>query len=246
MPSDILVNIMYALVGFCVGIVTCVILGHLYKKNFFGGIFRNLEHIIMLVSMFILLIGLILEGLSITNQVGITYLNIFATVIFSWLLTKLSSKKDFEEQERTLARISYRHIQQTESSITTLTKEITQFLNADSESEKFDTVNKDATEELRNVLSTLEHLKGSIAANKQDWSDKLHIDNSKENSPSESNKNFEVLKNLRDRFGDSSKTGSEMNYPEYPSELSQRASDKSKRRKNPTMREDEDQDAGEC
>ena len=46
-----------------------------------------------------------------------------------------------------------------------------------------DTVNADATEELRNVLSTLEHLKGSIGANKQDWLDKLPEGYMKETVP---------------------------------------------------------------
>lgn len=61
-------------------------------------------------------------GLSVTESnsaLAIVILNVFSSVVFSWLLTKKTSIKDFKEKEEELALRSYRHINYIESAANT-------------------------------------------------------------------------------------------------------------------------------
>lgn len=110
-------------------------------------------------------------GLSVTERestLAIVILNVFSSVIFSWLLTKKTSIKDFKEKEEELALRSYRHINYIESAANTASGSIDKYALEHK---------KDITPETKLILSSakeqIKYIQGGINTCKMDWFDLL-------------------------------------------------------------------------
>lgn len=113
--SLISVLVLGIIIGFLIG------KGHTLK-NFpetLSKAFVNIDNYIIVIAVMLLIFSV---GLSVTEKestLAIVILNVFSSVIFSWLLTKKTSIKDFKEKEEELALRSYRHINYIESAANT-------------------------------------------------------------------------------------------------------------------------------
>lgn len=75
----------------------------------------NMDNYVFTGSLIVLIFSIYISAVDEGNTAAIIMLNIFSSVIFSWLLTKKTSIKDFKEKEEELALRSYRHINYIES-----------------------------------------------------------------------------------------------------------------------------------
>lgn len=91
----------------------------------------------------------------------------FGSVIFSWLLTKKSSRLEFKRQEEELALRSFRHINYIESAANTAYKKIEQYLGANA------SLDSNAKLMPGSAMDQIKYIQGGINTCKMDWHDML-------------------------------------------------------------------------
>jgi len=89
-----------AVIGFVIGFF----LGRIRPKNltifeFLRKIYTNLENFILVISALVVGVSIYLSTIGELAMFATATINIFGSIVFSWLLTKKSSKIEFKEQE---------------------------------------------------------------------------------------------------------------------------------------------------
>lgn len=130
------------------------------------GLFSNIENYVIVLSIIVLSASLLYSGTSEDNEFLSAVLNIFATIIFSWLLTKKSTKADFKEKEEELAMRAYRHVNYLESAANTASRTVEQYLK-----EQDKEINESAKFILLSVKEQVKYIQGGINTCKMDWHD---------------------------------------------------------------------------
>ncbi len=109
----------------------------------------------------------IFQAVGLLEKFSTVVITIFSSIIFSWLLTKVTSKQEWEEQEQKLALRSYRHIDYIESASKTAKQIINQYIVGESAPK--------ITDEQKLILSDamdyIGYIQGGIRTCKMDWYD---------------------------------------------------------------------------
>lgn len=160
--------IVAALLGLCLGFV----LGRIRPKNialyeFLRKCYTNLDNFILVFSFLVVIGAIYFSTIEKLESFSAIVINIFGSVIFSWLLTKKSSKIEFKEQEEELALRSFRHINYIESAANTAYKKIEKYLDAEN---KLDNETKLM---LSSAMDQIKYIQGGINTCKMDWHDML-------------------------------------------------------------------------
>lgn len=129
-------------------------------------IFTNIENYVIVISIVVLVVSLLYSGSTGNVAFLSAVLNIFATIIFSWLLTKKSTKAEFKEKEEELALKSYRHINYIESAANSASKAIDQYAECNEESSNIKVI-------LSSTKEQIKYIQGGINTCKMDWYDLL-------------------------------------------------------------------------
>lgn len=130
--------------------------------------FINMDNYIIIGALMLLIFSI---GLSVTESnsaLAIVILNVFSSVVFSWLLTKKTSIKDFKEKEEELALRSYRHINYIESAANTASGTIDKYA-----SEHNNDINAETKLILSSAKEQIKYIQGGINTCKMDWYDLL-------------------------------------------------------------------------
>lgn len=130
--------------------------------------FINMDNYIIIGALMLLIFSV---GLSVTESnsaLAIVILNVFSSVVFSWLLTKKTSIKDFKEKEEELALRSYRHINYIESAANTASGTIDKYA-----SEHNNDINAETKLILSSAKEQIKYIQGGINTCKMDWYDLL-------------------------------------------------------------------------
>ena len=125
-------------VALIVGILIGYALGRIRPKNlalyaFLRKFYTNLDNFILILSAVVVIGAIYFSSTGRLEEFLAIVINIFGSVVFSWLLTKKSSKVEFKEQEEELALKSYRHINYIESAANTAYKKIESYLDKETE-----------------------------------------------------------------------------------------------------------------
>lgn len=131
------------------------------------GIVTNLDNYVIVLSAIVIFLSIIFSIKSEDSKTAVIVLNMFSCVIFSWLLTRKSSKKDFKEKEEELALKSYRHINYIEMAANTASKAIEKHLDEAKE------LSLETKLVLSNAKSQITYIQGGINTCKMDWYDLL-------------------------------------------------------------------------
>lgn len=163
-------------IGIGIGILLiCVFIFITSKKSFsrintvMKSILRNLEDVILVMSGMIFIVATILDVTNLIKGISLGFLNIFATVIFSWLLTKKSSEFTFKKEQEKLAKLSHRHLGDVEKAILGLEQSIIDFKNTNQKEE----INYQFQCLIHSLNGRIEAIKNGILSNKEDWYDML-------------------------------------------------------------------------
>lgn len=130
--------------------------------------FMNMDNYIIIGALILLIFSI---GLSISGTDGnlaIIILNVFSSIVFSWLLTKKTSIKDFKEKEEELALRSYRHINYIESAANTASGTIDKYASEHNEG-----INAETKLILSSAKEQIKYIQGGINTCKMDWFDLL-------------------------------------------------------------------------
>lgn len=166
------VDIKYAIISCCIGIVFGFILGRIRPKNmnlyeFLRKMYVNLDNFILVFSLLIVVGSIYFATIHKLELFASVAINVFGSVVFSWLLTKKSSKVEFKNQEEELALRSFRHINYIESAANTAYKKIEQYIQ---EEENLDANTKLM---LSGAMDQIKYIQGGISTCKMDWHDML-------------------------------------------------------------------------
>lgn len=164
--------IIFTLFGFLIGFF----LGRIRPKNltiseFVRKIYTNLENFILLISAIVVGVSIYLSTIGELAVFATTAINIFGSIVFSWLLTKKSSKIEFKEQEEQLALRSFRHINYIDSAANTAYKKIEQYVDAPEEE-----LDSSTRLILKSAMDQIKYIQGGISTCKMDWYDMLSDD----------------------------------------------------------------------
>ena len=173
-----------------VGLIIGFFLGRIRPKNmwlyvFLHKIYINLDNFILVFSALVVCGSIYFETNGKLEKFASVAINIFASIVFSWLLTKKSSKEEFREQEQELALRSFRHINYIESAANTAYKKIEKYLDVEGLDENVKLM-------LSSAMDQIKYIQGGINTCKMDWHDMLS-DEEKEHY-----KNNEIEKNIPD------------------------------------------------
>lgn len=160
--------IIAAIVGLLIGFF----LGRLTPKNmgfyaFIRKIYSNLDNFILLISAVVVIASIYFSTIGKMEAFASVTINIFGSIVFSWLLTKKSSKIEFKEQEEELALRSYRHINYIESAANTAYKKIELYLQENVQ------LDENAKLMLNSAMDQIKYIQGGINTCKMDWHDML-------------------------------------------------------------------------
>lgn len=165
-------KIEYMVASALAGLIVGFILGRIRPKNmnvyqFLRKIYINLDNFILILSFLIVCGSIYFSTINRLEKFASVAINVFASVIFSWLLTKKSSKEEFREQEQELALRSFRHINYIESAANTAYKKIENYLSDDVE------LDEKAKLMLSSAMDQIKYIQGGINTCKMDWHDML-------------------------------------------------------------------------
>lgn len=104
--GDNIIQLVCALViGVVIGFLLFLILSFISKK-----MVKHIEDSVMIVSFAIALLCLFMGILFGENNISTNILSFFTSFVFSWLLTKKSSREEFKERQQEIAKTAHRHI----------------------------------------------------------------------------------------------------------------------------------------
>lgn len=129
--------------------------------------FINMDNYVIVVALVLLIFSIGLSISGIEQNLAIIVLNVFSSVIFSWLLTKKTSIKDFKEKEEELALRSYRHINYIESAANTASQTLEHYAKSNDE------INTEVKLILSGAREQIKYIQGGINTCKMDWFDLL-------------------------------------------------------------------------
>lgn len=153
----------FMIIGLFIGIALVLLLNRIIQgKNKTNKIQFNLEKCILWISFFGALGCLIASFLG-EQTISIQILSFYVSFIFAWLLTKGSTQKDFKKMQHKVAKNTYRHIEDVETTALITKKRIEELCEKDSVSKG----------ELQGIVDDLNSILTGIRSNKDDWKDML-------------------------------------------------------------------------
>ena len=127
----------------------------------------NMDNYIIIGSLILLIYSIGLSATEKTSPFAVVIINIFSSIIFSWLLTRKTSIKDFKEKEEDLALRSYRHINYIESAANTASCTIMNYISQHTD------LSQESKLLLSNANQQIKYIQGGISTCKMDWFDLL-------------------------------------------------------------------------
>lgn len=147
-----------ALVGLAIGVLLFLAFCYFSKKKI-----GSIEDIVMVFAFFVALMCFFASVLFKETNISINLLSLFCSFIFSWLLTKKSSKGEFQEQQQAIAKTTYRHIGDIKSAAL-VTRDRLLILRDKEEINKTD---------IDGILDNVKIILKGIKTNEEDWKDML-------------------------------------------------------------------------
>lgn len=160
------------IVALIVGVLVGYLLGRIRPKNlplydFLRKFYTNLDNFILMLSAVVVIGAIYFSSTGRLEEFSAIVINIFGSIVFSWLLTKKSSKVEFKEQEEELALKSYRHINYIESAANTAYKKIENYLDTEND------LDNETKLMLSSAMDQIKYIQGGINTCKMDWHDML-------------------------------------------------------------------------
>ena len=163
-------NISLVILGIVIGVAGTTIINKVKLKVNWNVLFKNLDKVMLVATTCILAICIIVETLGFADYISLSFVNIYSSIIFSWLLTKFSAETEFKKKEEDMAKLSFRHLGDVEKTILTAEQKVRDFITGERLGGKLD---GKLEYFLEGVIDKIELIKIGIATNKEDWFDML-------------------------------------------------------------------------
>lgn len=144
------------------GMILGYFLRELIKKGF-KKMVRKLDNMVLLFSLFGAIFCLFVNLFLGKENVSIQLLSFYTSFIFAWLLTKKSSKEEFENTQHKVAKNTFRHIEDVETAALVTRDRLYVIKDKKDISEK----------DMEGILDNIEIILTGIRSNKEDWMEML-------------------------------------------------------------------------
>lgn len=157
--------IVFGSICIVIGLISGFVIGkRMSLRNVLKHFLANLDNVFIVLAAICIFGTIIADAMAEDITIPVIFLNIFSSLIFSWLLTKKSAKIDFEQHEQELAKKSYRHLNYIEVASKTAYKMLDEY-----------THDSELTESQRLIISramdNVTYIQGGIETCKFDWED---------------------------------------------------------------------------
>lgn len=171
-------------------LIVGIIIGALLFKKETPGNF--MEKLITILSGFFVVGAIVFQTVGLMESFSIIVTTIFTSVVFSWLLTRVSGKKEWQEREQELALRSYRHIDYIESASKTAEQAINQYIADRGEGE----ITPEQKLVLSRAMDYIGYIHGGIRTCKMDWYDLMSQEGQSRFSPLEATDQIVDINNV--------------------------------------------------
>ena len=131
---------------------------------------KKLDNVVLYISFIGAVVCLIFGIFNKEDSINVQILGFYTSFIFSWLLTKRSSKEEFKDTQNDIANNTYRHIQDIETAAVVAKNRVAELLNKDKDSVKTG---------LEGILDNLEIILKGIRTNEEDWKNMMNEESRK-------------------------------------------------------------------
>ena len=154
---------LFTIIAIIIGIIAgSTVSWKLYKKRQDIKVNLSLDKCILWAS-FIGAIGCLISSFLGEQTVSVQILSFYVSFIFAWLLTKDSSQKDFKKMQHKVAKNTYRHIEDVETTVLITKKRVEKLCGKETSIQG----------ELQGIVDDLNSILTGIRSNKDDWKDML-------------------------------------------------------------------------
>ena len=129
---------------------------------------KNIENIVFFISIFLVLLSIILQCFNIMNGFSNTIINIFGTLIVSWIATKKNSEEEIRKKEQENAKKSRRYLNSIKTTATNAKKII-----SDCIANNQTVFAPDQISVLDRARDQMEHIETGIETSLFDWEDMM-------------------------------------------------------------------------
>lgn len=144
------------------GIIIGIIIGISVYSYFSKRIVKNIDDGVMIISFLVATFCLIVSICFKEVDKSINVLSFFSSFVFSWLLTKKSSKEEFKERQQEIAKTLYRHIGDVRKATLVTQSRLNELNKKEGQISKND---------IEGILDDVEIILQCIATNEGDWRD---------------------------------------------------------------------------
>lgn len=152
----------YIAIGILIGIIIALIFNYIGRNRKQIKTSFKLEKCILGVSFFGVIVCLIFSFTG-EQTISIQILNFYLSFIVAWLLTKENSQNDFKKMQHKIAKSTYRHIEDVETTVLITKKRIEDLCKKECVTQG----------ELQGIVDDLNSILTGIRSNKDDWKDML-------------------------------------------------------------------------
>lgn len=162
------------LLSLVIGLIIGFVLGRKYPQNtdfydFLRRMYTNLDNLVMAASVLVVVGSIYFLTIGKLEIFASVTINVFGSVIFSWILTKKSSKEEFRKEQEELALRSFRHINYIEAAANTAYKKLESYKKGDHLDENTKLI-------LDNAMDQIKYIQGGINTCKLDWLDMISME----------------------------------------------------------------------
>lgn len=162
-------------VAFTLGIIVCFLwkkksdgLKHIIGKIYNSFKEKNIENIVFFVAVFLVILSIILQCFNVLDGFSNTVINIFGTLIVSWIATKKNSEEEIRKKEQENAKKSRRYLNSIKTTATNAIKIISDSIG----SNELNFTPEQITI-LERAKDQMEHIETGIETSLFDWEDMM-------------------------------------------------------------------------
>lgn len=167
--------VIVCLISFLLGIVSCLLFSKRNHKSMIiiKEIYKsfkenNIENIVFFIAILLVVISIILQCFNVLNGFSNTIINIFGTLIVSWIATKKNSEAEIKKKEEETAKKSRRYLNSIKTMATNAIKII-----SDSISNNTLNFTSEQIIVLERAKDQVEHIETGIETSIFDWEDMM-------------------------------------------------------------------------
>lgn len=166
-----------SVIAFFFGILTCYFwsnrkqssnLKHIIEKVYISFKEKNIENIVFFVAILLVILSIFLQCFGVLDGFSNTVINIFGTLIVSWIATKKNSEEEFRKKEQESAKKSRRYL----NSIKTIATNAIRIISDSIGNNELDFTKEQITV-LERAKDQMEHIETGIETSLFDWEDMM-------------------------------------------------------------------------